>query len=114
VDRLRAFSDYVRRDILEDGRVVPMTKLPIKTKKLEDALFPCTMTMKEKKKHKERMDQGMAKLGLFIIASHLQRFVENRSLQAVLKENDLVVSWDDEKKKVAVVSKPKARKRSRA
>jgi hypothetical protein len=100
--------------MIEHGRVVPMTKRLTKTKKLEDALFPCTMTVEEKKKHKERVDQGMAKLGLFIIASHLQRFVENRSLQAVFKENDLEVSWDDEKKKVAVVTKPKARKRSKA
>ncbi len=90
-----------------------MTKRPTKTKKLEDAFLPCTMTMEEKKKHRERMDQGLAKVGLFIITSHLQRFVENRSLQAVLKENDLVVSWDDEKKKVAVVTRPKPRKRSK-
>lgn len=90
-----------------------MTKRPMKTMKLEDAFLPCTMTMEEKKKHRERMDQGLAKLGPYIIASHLQRFVENRSLQTVLKEHDLVVSWDDEKKKVVVVTKPKPRKRSK-
>jgi hypothetical protein len=90
-----------------------MTKRPTKTKELEGAFLPCSMTMEEKKKHKERLDQGLAKLGPFIIASHLQRFVENRSLQAVLKEHDLVVSWDDEKKKVVVVTKPKPRKRSK-
>ena len=60
------------------------------------------------------MGEVSAKLGLYIITSHLQRFVQNRSLQEVLKENDLLVSWDDEKKKVAVVTKPKAKKRSKA
>jgi hypothetical protein len=102
----RDYSPSEAKEMIEDGRVVPMTKRPAKTKKLEDALFPCTMTREEKKKHKERMDQGLAKFGLFIIASHLQTFVENRSLQTVLKEHDLVVSWDDEKRKVVVVARP--------
>jgi hypothetical protein len=89
------------------GRVVPMTKRPTKQKKLEDAFPPSTMTTEEKKEQNERMDKGLVKLGLFIITCHLQRFVENRSLQAVFKEHDLVVSWDDEKKKVVTVTSPR-------
>jgi len=89
------------------GRVVPMTKGPTKTKKVDDAFPPSTMTTEEKKELNERMDQGLVKLGLFIITSHLQKFVENRSLQAVLKEHDLVVSWNDERKKVVVVTCPR-------
>lgn len=66
-------------------------------------------TKTEKKKEpNERVDQGLVKLGLFIITGHLQKFVENRSLQTVLKEHDLVVSWSDEKNKVVVV--PSARR----
>lgn len=66
-------------------------------------------TKTEKKKEpNERVDQGLVKLGLFIITGHLQKFVENRSLQMVLKEHDLVVSWSDEKNKVVVV--PSARR----
>jgi hypothetical protein len=65
------------------------------------------MTTEEKREHMERMAQGQVKLGLFIITGHLQRFVENRSLQAVLKEHDLVVSWNDEKKKVVVATNPR-------
>ena len=66
-------------------------------------------TKTEKKKEpNERVDQGLVKLGLFIITGHLQKFVENRSLQTVLKEHDLVVSWSDEKKRVVVV--PSARR----
>jgi len=84
-----------------------MTKRPTKTKKLEHAFPPSTMTTEEKKEHNERMDQGLVKLGLFIITSHLQKFVENRSLQAVFKEHDLVVSWDDEKKEVVAVTSPR-------
>jgi hypothetical protein len=84
-----------------------MTKRPTNTKRLEEASPPSTMTTKEKKEHNERLDQGLVKLGLFIITGHLQKFVENRSLQALLKEHDLVVSWDDEKKKVAVVTSPR-------
>ena len=84
-----------------------MTKGPTKTKKVDDAFPPSTMTTEEKKELNERMDQGLVKLGLFIITSHLQKFVENRSLQAVLKEHDLVVSWNDERKKVVVVTCPR-------
>ena len=91
-----------------------MTKCQTKTEKPEDSLLRCPIIVKEKRKHEQRMGEVSAKLGLYIITSHLQRFVQNRSLQEVLKENDLVVSWDDEKKKVAVVTKPKANKRSKA
>ena len=84
-----------------------MTKRPTKTKKLGDAFPPSTMTTEEKKEQNERMDQRLVKLGLFIITGHLQKFVENRSLQAVFKEHDLVVSWDDEKKKVVTVTSPR-------
>lgn len=84
-----------------------MTKRPTKTKKLEGAFPPSTMTTAEKKEQNERMDQGLVKLGIYIIACHLQKFVENRSLQAVFKEHDLVVSWDDEKKKVVTVTSPR-------
>jgi hypothetical protein len=95
------------KKMLEDGRVVPMTKRLTKTKKLEDAFPPITMTKEEKKEHNERLDQRLVKLGLFIITGHLQKFVENRSLQAVFKEHNLVVSWDDERKKVVVVTSPR-------
>ncbi len=84
-----------------------MTKRPTKTKKLEGAFPPRTMTTAEKKEQNERMEQGLVKLGLFIITCHLQKFVENRSLQAVFKEHDLVVSWNDERKKVVVVTSPR-------
>jgi hypothetical protein len=84
-----------------------MTKRPTKTKKLEDAFPPSTMTTEEKKEQNERTDKGLVKLGLFIITGHLQKFVENRSLQAVFKEHDLVVSWSDEKNQVVVVSCPR-------
>ena len=81
-----------------------MAKLPTKTKKLEDTLSPCAMTSEE---NKERTDQRLVRLGLFIMTYHLQKFLENRSLQALLKEHDLAVSWDDEKKKVVVVTSPR-------
>lgn len=93
--------------MIEDGRVVPITKRPTKTKKLEDVFSPSAMTTAEKREHAERMAQGQVKLGLFILSGHLQRFIENRSLQTVLKEHDLVVSWDDQKKKVVVVTCPR-------
>ncbi len=73
-------------------------------KRLEDAFPPSTMPTEEKN---ERMDHALVRHGLFIITYHLQKFVENRSLQALLKEHDLVVSWDDEKKKVVVVTSPR-------
>lgn len=110
----RIYSLSEAREMIEDGRGVPMTKRQTKTEKPEDSLLRCPITVKEKRKHEQRMGEVSAKLGLYIITSHLQRFVQNRSLQEVLKENDLVVSWDDEKKKVAVVTKPKAKKRSKA
>jgi len=84
-----------------------MIKRPTKTKKVEDAFPPNAMTTEDKKELNERMDQGLVKLGLFIITGHLQKFVENRSLQAVFKKHDLVVSWDDEKKKVVAVTSPR-------
>jgi len=84
-----------------------MTKCPTKTKRLEKASPPSTMTTEEKKEHNKGQDQGLVKLGLFIITGHLQKFVENRSLQALLKEHDLAVSWDDEKKKVVVATSPR-------
>lgn len=84
-----------------------MTKRPTKQKKLGDSFPPSTMTTEEKKEQNERMDQRLVKLGLFIITGHLQKFVENRSLQAVFKEHDLVVSWDDENKKVIAVASPR-------
>ncbi|MGA2362999.1 MAG: hypothetical protein ABSG73_11135 [Candidatus Aminicenantales bacterium] len=84
-----------------------MTKRPTKTQKLDEAFSHSMMTMEEKQELNERMDQGLVKFGLFIITGHLQKFVENRSLQVVLKENDLVVSWDDEGKKVVVVTSPR-------
>ena len=84
-----------------------MIKRPTKTKKREDAFPPSTMITEGKKEHNERMKQGPVKLGLFIITYHLQKFVENRSLQAVFKEHDLVVSWDDEKKQVVAVTSPR-------
>jgi hypothetical protein len=93
--------------MIEDGRFVPMTRRPSKTKKMEDAFLLNTMTTEEKQEHNERPDQGLVKLGLFIISSHLQKFVENRSLQGVLKEHDLVVSWNEEKRKVVVVTSPR-------
>ena len=93
--------------MIEDERVVPMTKRPTKTKKLEGAFPPRTMATGKKKELSERMDQRLVKLGLFIITGHLQKFVVNRSLQAVLKEHDLVVSWNNEKKKVVVVTSPR-------
>jgi hypothetical protein len=100
-------AGWLHAESIEDGRVVPMTKRPTKIKKLEGAFPSSTMTAEEKKDHNERTDRGLVKLGLFIITGHLQKFVENRSLQAVLKEHDLVVSWDDEKKKVVVVTSPR-------
>lgn len=84
-----------------------MTKRPTKQKKLEDAFPPSAMITEEKKEQNERMDKGLVKLGLFIITGHLQKFVENRSLQAVFKEHDLVVSWDDEKNKVVTATSPR-------
>jgi hypothetical protein len=57
--------------------------------------------------NKERTDQRLVRVGLFILTYHLQKFVENRALQTLLKEHDLVVSWDDEKKKVVVVTMPR-------
>jgi len=84
-----------------------MTKRPTKKQKLDGVFSPSTMTMEERNEHDERMDQGLVKFGLFIITGHLQKFVENRSLQVVLKEHDLVVSWDDERKKVVVVTSPR-------
>jgi hypothetical protein len=95
------------KKMIEDGRVISMRKRPTKTLKLDEASFPSTMTMEEKKELNKRMDQGVVKLGLFIITGHLQKFLENRSLQAVLKEHNLVVSWDDERKKVVVVTSPR-------
>lgn len=76
-----------------------MPKRPTKTQKLNESPSRRTMTMEEKKEHCERADQGRVKLGLFILTYHLQKFLENRSLQVVLKEHDLVVSWDDERKR---------------
>jgi len=84
-----------------------MTKRPTKTRKLDETSSLSTMTMEEKKELNDRMDQGLVKFGLFIITCHLQKFIENRSLQVVLKEHDLVVSWDDERKKVVVVTSPR-------
>lgn len=81
-----------------------MTKLLTKTKKLEDAFSPSTMPTEENKEH---ADQRLVRLGLFILTYHLQKFVENRALQGLFKEYDLVVSWDDEKKKVGVVTSPR-------
>jgi hypothetical protein len=84
-----------------------MTKRPTKKKNVEGAFPPSAMTTREKKEHTERVDKGLVMLGLFIIKGHLQKFVENRSLQAVFKEHDLVVSWSDEKNQVVVVSCPR-------
>jgi hypothetical protein len=103
----RVYSLLEEKKMIEDVRVVPMIKRPTKTKKLEDAFPPSTITTEEKKEHNERLHQGLVKFGFFIITGHLQKFVENRSLQAVLKEHDLVVSWDDERKKVVVVTSPR-------
>lgn len=90
-----------------------MTRCPTKTQKLDENSSRRTMAMEEKKEHCERTDQGLAKLGLFILTFHLQKFVENRSLQVVLKEHDLLVSWDDERKKVVVVTSPRRLARSK-
>lgn len=86
-----------------------MTIRATKTKKLEDAFSPSAMTAEE---DKERRDQRLVRLGLFILTYHLQKFVENRGLQALLKEHELVVSWDEEKNKVGVVAKPRRRAKS--
>ncbi len=90
-----------------------MVKHSMKTQKLDEAPSPSTLTMEEKKEHNGRMDQGLEKFGLFIMTYHLQKFVENRSLQVVLKEHDLVVSWDDERKKVVVVTSPRRLSKSK-
>lgn len=101
------------KQMFEDGRIVPTSKRPTKPKKPEDVFSPSAMTTEEKKEQAERMAQGQVKLGLFIIAGHLQRFIENRSLQTVLEEHDLLVSWDDQKKKVVVVTCPRPPSKSK-
>ena len=84
-----------------------MIERPTRTEKLAEAFPTGLITTEEKKEHTECIDQGQVKLGLFIITDHLQKFVENRSLQAVLKKHDLVISWDDGRKKVVVVTSPR-------
>lgn len=101
------------KKMIEGWRIVPMTRRPTKTHKLDGTSSRTTMTVEEKKEHCERTDQGRVKLGLFILTFHLQKFVENRSLQAVLKEHDLLVSWDNERKKVVVVTSPRRLARSK-
>jgi hypothetical protein len=88
----------------EAARFVLMAKRATKMKRLEGASPPSRTTTEE---NKERTDQRLGRLGLFILTYHLQKFVENRALQALFKEHDLVISWDDEKKKVGVVTRPK-------
>ena len=87
-----------------------MTKRPAKSKRLKEA-YPADATPTEEEK--ERADQRLVRLGLFILTYHLQKFVENRALQTLLKEHDLAVSWDAQKKGVVVVASPRRPAKSR-
>lgn len=105
--RLYSLSEI--KKMIMDGRVVPIKKRPKKAKKHKEVILPpwCDLRTITPEENKEAMHRLRMKIALVMTTDNLQKLAEKYLLQEVLEEYDVTVSWDDEKKKVVVVTSPR-------